>query len=100
MDPKGFAEHSLRITAPQHWSELLFSRVTFMSLYLVTPLKIVSGIHSFLLCRKLLQLIVLNYWPSLCINFIHLSLQHAIPLQVLWHFHHTDLVMFTSYIYQ
>jgi len=24
---------------------------------------------------------------------------HAIPLQVLWHFHHTDLVMFTSYIY-
>jgi len=46
VDLKGSAEHTLGATALQHWSQLLFSLVTFMNLYLVR--KMVSGIHCFL----------------------------------------------------
>jgi hypothetical protein len=72
MESMGSAEHTLETTAPQHWSKLLFSHVTFMNLYLVTPWKMVSGIRSFSFCRKLLHLVVLSYLPNLCINFVHL----------------------------
>jgi hypothetical protein len=68
----GSVEQTLETTAPQHWSQLLFSHMTFMNLYLATSWKMVSGILSFLFCRKLLHLVVLRYLPNLCINFVNL----------------------------
>ena len=71
VDPKGFTEHALRTTALKHWSLLLFTSDLYESFFINT---LESGLwHTLLFVfRKLLHLVVLGYWPNLCINFIHL----------------------------